>query len=102
VGEAVAAKKCEEALVAFYRAYKIVMLVKHVIAAANLAVKGFQKLADLYHLATHIPEAIDGEIGKLKDLMAELGSIPDHLDHLSHLGDTPTSPYGGPGAPGIA
>jgi hypothetical protein len=102
VGEAVAAKKCEEALVAFYRAYKIVMLVKHVILAANLAVKGFAKLADVYHLATHIPEAVDGEIGKLKDLIGELGSIPGHLDNLSHLGDTPTSPYGGPRAPGIA
>jgi hypothetical protein len=102
IGEAVAAKKCEEALVAFYRAYKIVMLVKHVIQAANLAVKGFQKLADLYHLATHIPEAIDGEITKLKDLIGALGTIPEHLDNLSHLGDTPTSPYGGPGAPGIA
>jgi hypothetical protein len=102
VGEAVAAKKCQEALVAFYRAYKIVMLVKHVISAANLAVKGFQKLADVYHLATHIPEAIDGEIGRLKDLISELGSIPDHLDNLSQLGDTPTSPYGGPRAPGIA
>jgi hypothetical protein len=102
VGEAVAAKKCEEALVAFYRAYKIVMLVKHVIQAANLAVKGFQKLADLYHLATHIPEAINGEIGKLKDLISELGSIPQHLDNLSHLGDTPTGPYGGPRAPGIS
>ncbi len=42
------------------------MLVKHVIQAANLAVKGFQKLADVYHLATHIPEAIDGEITKLE------------------------------------
>jgi hypothetical protein len=92
IGEAVAAKKCEEALVAFYRAYKIVMLVKHVIQAANLAVKGFQKLADAYHLATHVPEAIDGEVGKLKDLLGELGSIPGHLDDLSHLGDTPTSP----------
>lgn len=102
IGEAVAAKKCEEALVAFYRAYKIVMLVKHVIQAADLAVKGFQKLADLYHLATHIPEAIDGEVTRLKDLIGELGSIPAHLDDLSHLGDTPTSPYGGPRAPGIA
>jgi hypothetical protein len=102
IGEAVAAKKCEEALVAFYRAYKIVMLVKHVIQAANLAVKGFQKLADLYHLATHIPEAVDGEITTLQDLTSELGSIPGHLDHLSHLGDTPTTPYGGPRAPGIA
>jgi hypothetical protein len=102
VGEAVAAKKCEEALVAFYRAYKIVMLVKHVIQAADLAVKGFQKLTDLYHLATHVPEAIDGEVGKLKDLIAELGSIPQHLDNLSHLGDTPANPYGGPSAPGIA
>jgi hypothetical protein len=102
VGEAVAAKKCEEALVAFYRAYKIVMLVKHVIQAANLAVKGFSKLADLYHLATHVPEAVDGEITRLKDLIGALGSVPEHLDHLSHLGDTPTSPYGGPRAPGIA
>jgi hypothetical protein len=102
VGEAVAAKKCEEALVAFYRAYKIVMLVKHVIQAANLAVKGFQKLADSYHLATHVPEAVEGEITKLKDLVGALGSIPEHLDHLSHLGDTPTDPYGGPRAPGIA
>lgn len=102
VGEAVAAKKCEEALVAFYRAFKIVMLVKHVIQAADLAVKGFQKLADLFHLATHIPEAVESEIGRLEDLIAELGSIPEHLDHLSHLGDTPTSPYGGPRAPGIA
>ena len=101
VGEAVAAKKCEEALVAFYRAYKIVMLVKHVISAANLAVKGFQKLADLYHLATHIPEAVDGEIGRLEDLIGALGSIPEHLDDLTHLGDTPTGPYGGPRAPGI-
>jgi hypothetical protein len=102
IGEAVAAKKCEEALVAFYRAYKIVMLVKHVIQAANLAVKGFEKLVDVYHLATHIPEAISGEVDKLEDLMAELGSIPDHLNNLSHLGETPTSPYGGPGAPGIS
>ena len=102
VGEAVAAKKCEEALVAFYRAYKIVMLVKHVIQAADLAVKGFEKLVDLYHLATHIPEAIAGEVATLKDLIGELGSIPTHLDHLDHLGDTPTSPYAGPGAPGIA
>jgi hypothetical protein len=102
LGEAVAAKKCEEALVAFYRAYKIVMMVKHLILAANLAVKGFQKLGDLYHLATHIPEAIQGEIGKLEDLISELGSIPEHLEHLSHLGDTPTRPYGGPRAPGIA
>jgi hypothetical protein len=102
IGEAVAAKKCEEALVAFYRAYKIVMLVKHVIQAANLAVKGFQRLADLYHLATHVPEAIDGEVTELKDLISALGSIPGHLDDLSHLGDTPTTPYGGPGAPGIA
>jgi hypothetical protein len=102
VGEAVAAKKCEEALVAFYRAYKIVMLVKHVIQAANLAVKGFQRLADLYHLATHIPEAIGGEVTELKDLVGALGSIPEHLDNLSQLGDTPTSPYGGPRAPGIA
>jgi hypothetical protein len=102
VGEAVAAKKCEEALVAFYRAYKIVMLVKHLITAANLAVKGFQKLADLYHLATHVPEAISGQIGDLKDLISALGSIPQHLDDLSHLGDTPTSPYGGPSEPGIS
>jgi hypothetical protein len=102
VGEAVAAKKCEEALVAFYRAYKIVMLVKHVIQAANLAVKGFCKLADLYHLATHIPEAIDGEVAKLEDLIGALGTIPEHLDNLSHLGDAPTSAYGGPRAPGIA
>jgi hypothetical protein len=101
VGEAVAAKKCEEALVAFYRAYKIVMLVKHVIQAADLAVKGFQKLADLYHLATHIPEAVTGEVAKLRDLIGALGSIPEHLDNLSHLGDTPASPYGGPRAPGI-
>ena len=50
VGEAVAAKKCEEALVAFYRAYKIVMLVKHLVTAADLAVKGLAKLADLSHL----------------------------------------------------
>jgi hypothetical protein len=102
LGEAVAAKKCEEALVAFYRAYKIVMLVKHLIQAADLAVKGFQKLVDLYHVATHIPEAISGEVVKLKDLIAELGSIPTHLDNLSHLGDTPTGPYGGPRAPGIS
>jgi hypothetical protein len=102
VGEAVAAKKCEEALVAFYRAYKIVMLVKHLIQAANLAVKGFQKLVDVYHLATHIPEAISGEVAKLQDLISELGSIPTHLSNLSHLGDTPTSPYGGPDAPGIS
>jgi hypothetical protein len=102
LGEAVAAKKCEEALVAFYRAYKIVMLVKHIIQAADLAVKGFGKLVDVYHLATHIPQAIDAEVTHLKDLISELGSIPEHLDDLSHLGDTPTSPYGGPGAPGIA
>ena len=102
VGEAVAAKKCEEALVAFYRAYRIVMLVKHVITAANLAVKGFQKLVDLYHLATHVPEAVEGEITELKDLVGALGSIPEHLDRLSHLGDIPTTPYGGPRAPGIA
>jgi hypothetical protein len=102
VGEAVAAKRCEEALVAFYRAYKIVMLVKHVIQAANVAVKGFQKLADLYHLATHIPEAVDGEIIELEDLIGALGSVPEHLDDLTHLGDTPTSLYGGPRAPGIA
>ena len=49
-----------------------------------------------------LPEAIEGEIGQLKDLIAELGSIPEHLGNLSHLGDTPTSAYGGPGAPGIA
>jgi hypothetical protein len=78
------------------------MLVKHVIQAANLAVKDFEKLVDVYHLATHVPEAISGEVTKLKDLIGELGSIPTHLDHLSHLGDTQTSPYGGPGAPGIA
>jgi len=102
VGEAVAAKKCEEALVAFYRAYKIVMLVKHVITAADLAVKGFQKLADLYHLATHVPEAVDLEITKLTDLVGALGSTPEHLDNLSHLGDTPMTAYGGPRAPGIA
>jgi hypothetical protein len=102
LGEAVAAKKCEEALVTFYRAYKIVMLVKYVVQAANVAVKGFQKLVDLYHLATHMPEAISGEVARLKDLIAELGSIPTHLDHLSHLGETPASPYGGPLAPGIS
>ncbi|MBB6626710.1 hypothetical protein H5V45_05170 [Nocardioides sp. KIGAM211] len=101
VGEAVAAKKCEEALVAFYRAYKIVKMVKRVITVANLAVKGFEKLVDAYDLATHIPQAIEGEIQDLKDLMSELGSIPDHLDNLSHLGDTPTSPYGGPRAPHV-
>jgi hypothetical protein len=101
VGEAVAAKKCQEALVAFYRAYKIVMMVKHVITAANLAVKGFEKLVDAYDLATHIPETIDGEIQDLKNLMSELGAIPEHLDNLSHLGDTPTSPYGGPRAPHV-
>jgi hypothetical protein len=78
------------------------MLVKHVIQAANLAVKGFEKLVDVYHLATHIPEAISGEVAALKDLMVELGSIPTHLDHLSHLGDTPSTPYGGPRAPGIS
>jgi hypothetical protein len=102
LGEAVAAKKCEEALVAFYRVYQIVILVKQVIEAANLAVKGFERLVDLYHLATHMPEAISGEVARLRDLIAELGSIPTHLDHLSHLGDTPTTPYGGPGAPGIS
>ncbi|HEY3531139.1 MAG TPA: hypothetical protein VGK78_18495 [Nocardioides sp.] len=102
VGEAVAAKKCEEALVAFYRAYKIVMLVKHVIQAADLAVKGFCQLADLYHLATHIPEAVDHEVTELRDLVGAVGSVPEHLDHLSHLGDTPTSPYGGPSDPAIA
>lgn len=102
IGEAVAAKKCQEALVAFYRAYKIVKLVQHVIQAANLAVKGFEKLVDAFDLVTHVPEAIEGQIGELKDLMAELGAIPDHLDNLSHLGDTPTSPYGGPNAPGIS
>ena len=101
VGEAVAAKKCEESLVAFYRAYKIVMLVKHVITAADLAVKGFQKLADIYHMATHIPEALDDEITELKDLVGTLGSIPEHLDNLSHLGETPTTRDGGPRAPGI-
>lgn len=78
------------------------MLVKHLVQAADLAVKGFQKLVDLYHLATHIPEAISGEVAELKDLIAELGSIPTRLDNLSHLGDTPTSPYGGPRAPGIS
>lgn len=101
VGELVAAKKCQEALVAFYRAYKIVKMVKHVITAASLAVKGFEKLVDAYDLATHIPEKIDGEIEKLKDLMSDLGAIPDHLDNLSHLGDTPASPYGGPNAPHV-
>ncbi len=102
VGEAVAAKKCEEALVAFYKAYKIVMMVKHIITAADLAVKGFKKLRDAYDIATHIPEKVEGAIDDLGDLMAELGAIPDHLNNLSHVGDTPTSPYGGPRAPGIA
>jgi hypothetical protein len=102
IGEAVAAKKCEEALVAFYRAYKITMMVKHVIQAANLAVKGFEKLVDAWDLATQIPETIDGAVDSIKDLMSDLGAIPDHLNNLSHLGDTPTSPYGGPNAPGIS
>jgi hypothetical protein len=101
VGEAVAAKKCQESLVAFYRAYKILMLVRRLISAAELAVKGLRGLADLCHLATHVPEVVNDEVTRLEDLAGALGAVPGHLGDLSHLWDTPTAPYGGPRAPGI-
>jgi hypothetical protein len=97
----VAAKKCQESLVAFYRAYKILMLVRRLISAAELAVKGLRGLADLCHLATHVPEVVNDEVTRLEDLAGALGAVPGHLGDLSHLWDTPTAPYGGPRAPGI-
>ncbi|MEX0428281.1 hypothetical protein AB3X52_11685 [Nocardioides sp. DS6] len=101
-GEAVAAKKCEEALVAFYRAYKIAKAIHQTITGLNVAVKGLKKLAKLDYLIHHIPGTIDQKIQEIKDQIGDYGDLATALLHLGDAATEPTKKYGGPNDPGIS
>lgn len=101
-GEAMAAKKCEEALVAFYRAYKIAKAIHQVVTGLNVAVNGLKKLAKLDYLIHHIPGTIDQKIDEIKDQLDDYGDLASALLHLGDAVTEPTTKYGGPHDPGIS
>lgn len=101
-GEAVAAKKCEEALVAFYRAYKIAKAIHQVITGLNVAVNGLKKLAKLDKMLHDIPGTIDQKIQEIKKQVDDYGDLASALLHLGDAANEPTKKYGGPDAPGIS
>lgn len=101
-GEAVAAKKCEEALVAFYRAYKIAKAIHQTIIGLSVAVNGLKKLAKLDKMIHDIPGTIDQKVQQIKEQVDDYGDLASALLHLGDAVNEPTTSYGGPDAPGIS
>ncbi|SOD72384.1 hypothetical protein SAMN05892883_1783 [Jatrophihabitans sp. GAS493] len=93
VGEAVAAKKVEEALVDFYNAWKLVHRVELLVKLANAALKSFQRLKDIYHLVANAPAELSHEVEKVRAVIRGVGAIPGELSDLSKLPAEPTTPY---------